>query len=453
MTKKKISSRKYGKETLVREIEQALAPGEFIPYRQAWGFVQNLEDTERKIEKLVENGEAAKAVSLYEIFFAGCYDKADEIDDSGGDLGMFFGRVFVSWIKARQKAKCDPGETVHQILQWMENDDYGFCYNIEKELVKALNRQGLKIFASIIKSRFEEALGNENPKKPLRVYDSPYDVHKNAEILKCVYVEKKDISSYIDLSEKIGITPKDCENIAELHKMKNQYQEALVWIDKRLELEKKSNWPNDSACGLNAKKRELQAKLGQKDEAFNSAWSEFMKHPSVYSYEEFKKYISEGDSEHWHKKAIEIARNTSLSAIIELAVQTGEWDVLAQCIISAQDEELESLSHYRTEPAAIGLKKEHFPAAAKVYRALAMRIVNAGKSKYYSIAINHFKELKTLYKKIGCEKEWLSLVESIKKDHSRKYSFINKFEKLLAGEYPKSFAEKARTRWKKQISG
>lgn len=453
MTKEKNSSRKYGKEKLVREIEQALDPGEFIPYRQAWKFVQHLENIGGKIEKLVENGEAAKAVSLYEIFLAGCYDKAGEIDDSGGDLGMFFGELFVSWIKARQQAKCDPGETVHQILQWMENDDYGFCYNIEKELVKALNRQGLKIFTGIIQSRFEEAFGNENPKMPLRIYDFSYDVRKNAQILEYVYVEKKDISSYIDLSEKIGITPKACENIAELHKMKNQYREALAWIDKGLELENKSNWPNYSAWGLNTKKRELQAKLGQKDEAFNSAWSEFMKHPSFYTYEEFMKYISAGDREHWHKKAIETAKRTSLSAIIELAVQTGEWDVLAQCIMSAADEELESLSHFRTEPAAIGLKKKHFPAAAKVYRALAMRIVNAGKSKYYSIAIKHFKELRTLYKKIGCEKEWSSLVESIKKDHSRKYSFINKFEKLLAGEYPKSFAEKARKRWKKQISG
>jgi len=452
MTKKKIPGRKYGKETLVREIEQALDPGEFITYSQAGKFVQNLEDIGRKIGKLVENGEAARAVPLYEIFLAGCYEKAEEIDDSGGDLGMFFGEVFVSWIKVRQKAKCDPGETVHQILQWMENDDYGFCYNIEKELVKVLNRQGLKIFTGIIKSRFEEALEKENPQMPLRIYDFSYDVRKNAEILGCVYVEKKDISSYIDLSEKIGITPKSCEIIAELHTMKDEYQEALVWIDKGLELEKKSNWPNYSAWGLNAKKRELQAKLGQIHEAFNSAWSEFMKHPSVYTYEEFMKYIYEGESEHWHKKAIEIAKGTSLSAIIELAVQTGEWDVLAQCIISAQDEELESLSHYRTEPAAIGLKKEHFLAAAKMYRALAMRIVNSGKSKYYSIAINHFKELRILYKKIGCEKEWSSLVESIKKDHSRKYNFINKFEKLLVGEYPKSFAEKARKRWKKQIN-
>lgn len=452
MTKKKISSRKYSIDTLTREIEQALDPGEFIPYNKACEFVQDLEDIGRKIEKLVKNGEATKAVPLYEILLAGCYNKAEEIDDSSGSLGMFFEEIFASWIRARQKAKCDPEETIHQILRWMENDDYGYCYNIEKKLVEAFNRQGLKIFENAVKLRFEKALIEEKPKMPLRIYDFSYAIRENAEILKCVYVEKKDITSYINLSEKIGVTPKDCENIAELHKAKKQFQKALMWIDKGLELEKESNWPNYSAWDLDAKKRELQAKLGQKEEAFNSAWSEFMKHPSGYTYDEFMKYIFEKDIKKWHKKAIEIARNTSLSVIIELAVQTGEWGVLAKCIISAKDEELESLSHYQTEPTALGLKQKHFPAAAKVYRALAMRIVKAGKSKYYSIAINHFKELRTLYRKIGCKKEWSSLIESIKKDHFRKYSFIDKFEKLLDGEYPKSFVEKTRKRWERQIS-
>lgn len=39
------------------------------------------------MDSLVELGEAERAVGLYEIFLSGCYEKADEIDDSDGDLG------------------------------------------------------------------------------------------------------------------------------------------------------------------------------------------------------------------------------------------------------------------------------------------------------------------------------------------------------------------------------
>jgi len=115
---------------LISQIELALDLGQFISYNQSWDFVHDLEDTKSKIDDLMENGEADRAVRLYEMFLSGCYEKAEEIDDSGGNLGMFFQDLFVSWIKARQKAGHAAEETVGDILNWMENDDYGFCYNI-----------------------------------------------------------------------------------------------------------------------------------------------------------------------------------------------------------------------------------------------------------------------------------------------------------------------------------
>jgi hypothetical protein len=92
-------------DSLVPAIEHALDLGEFISYDRSWDFVQKLQDVKHKIDVLVKDGNAERAVSLYEIFLSGCYEKADEIDDSGGDLGMFFEDLFCAWINARQKAK------------------------------------------------------------------------------------------------------------------------------------------------------------------------------------------------------------------------------------------------------------------------------------------------------------------------------------------------------------
>jgi len=110
-----------------------------------------------KIDALVEHGQAQDAVSLYEVFFAGCYEKAEELDDSGGNLGMFAQELFISWIKARQKAKCSDDETVKYILKWMDKDDYGFCYDIEKNVVKALNKNGFLLFRKHFQDRLETA--------------------------------------------------------------------------------------------------------------------------------------------------------------------------------------------------------------------------------------------------------------------------------------------------------
>lgn len=76
---------------------------------------------------------------------SGCYEKMDECDDSDGNMGMFFDDLFCDWVKARQKAGYPATETVGQILKWKKNDDYGLCFEIEKEVVKVLDVSGARI--------------------------------------------------------------------------------------------------------------------------------------------------------------------------------------------------------------------------------------------------------------------------------------------------------------------
>jgi hypothetical protein len=139
--------RKKGRvDPLVDQMERALDLGRFISYNDSWEFVQDLEEIKGKIDELGGCGETDRAVHLYELFLSGCYDKAEEIDDSSGRLGMFFEELFLAWIKARQQAAGAAEETVQEILGWMENDDYGFCHDIEKKVARALNRPALRLF-------------------------------------------------------------------------------------------------------------------------------------------------------------------------------------------------------------------------------------------------------------------------------------------------------------------
>ena len=173
---------------MILELEKALDLGEFVSYNRSWDFVQSLEEVKHKIDALVKEGQAERAVSLYELFLSGCYEKADEIDDSGGNLGMFFENLFCAWINARQKAKYDPAETVQNILKWMDNDNYGFCYEIERDMVKVLNKESMRLFEAAIKSRFEKAFTTVDQKKRKRVFDYPWGVRKNVSILKVLYL-------------------------------------------------------------------------------------------------------------------------------------------------------------------------------------------------------------------------------------------------------------------------
>ena len=445
--------KKRNADPLISQIELVLDLGQFISYNQSWDFVHDLEDIKEKIDDLMESGEADRTVRLYEMFLSGCYEKVEEVDDSGGNLGMFFQDLFLSWITARQEAGHPAEETVGDILNWMENDDYGFCHDIEKEVAKVLNKAGFLLFRQHFQDRFEEAFAPFESRETRYIYDYPAAVYLSANTLKDIYVAKKDVKAYLALCEKVGTTPKDCENIASLQKTKRHYEDALIWTEKGLKLEKAREWGNQSSYQLTDIRQELFNKLGRREDALESAWTEFMEYPSKIGYDRLRKYVRKEDFRHWHEKAIQEAKKNSLSAFIEICTAAKDWGVLSEHIVDVETDELEKISHYTTEKAAKGLTRKHAQAAAKIYAALGMRIIKSGKSKYYGYALEHFRNSKKLYEKAGCEQMWLALVDRVRKDHSRKYSFIGDFEEIAAGhrpELPESFEKRAKKRWEKQ---
>ncbi|MFZ5572186.1 MAG: hypothetical protein ACOZF0_17440 [Thermodesulfobacteriota bacterium] len=112
-------------DPLEQAIEKALLPGSFISYQAAGSFVDNVQAVANNLEKTI-NKEPERAARLFETFIAACHEKADEIDDSGGDFGMLVEDLFRDWIKARQAAKLNPDETAALLLSWMEDDSYGY---------------------------------------------------------------------------------------------------------------------------------------------------------------------------------------------------------------------------------------------------------------------------------------------------------------------------------------
>jgi hypothetical protein len=140
-------------------IESALQPGRFIPYAEAFGFVAILESVADQIQALLSS-DPMRAVALYEVLLADCKKKAEDIDDSDDNLGMFAGDLICRWIKARQAANADPDETVKRLLAWIDDDDYGFTNDIERNAAEALDRKGRQAFERQVRARFDAPGGD-----------------------------------------------------------------------------------------------------------------------------------------------------------------------------------------------------------------------------------------------------------------------------------------------------
>ncbi len=368
--------RRRRRDPIDHAMELALRLGDFVDYGAAWSFVTGLEEVGGQIEKLLHH-EPEHAIDLYETFIAGCYEKADEIDDSSGNFGMFVEDLFCGWIKARQAAGSDADKTAERLLNWMDKDDYGFCYQFEREAVKVLTKKGLSPFASQVRSRFDAAGRSSIPPK------GNLDTRQNTRyrrrywggVLKTIHAAQRDVDAYISLCKETELLPIDCEIVAGMLQSRRKPDQALKWVERGLALDKQNPGGKGSSYKLADMKRTLLVKLGHPDKALTSAWTEFEKCPCKLAYEQLMKYVPKGERTIWHDRAMNASARANLDFVIELWLATKEMDRLVERLRTAPHQELESLSHYTTEPAAKKLVRLHPDIAAKIYRALGMRIL------------------------------------------------------------------------------
>ena len=435
-------------DPLEQAIEAALAPGSFISYNAAWSFVDDVQDVTNDIEKIIKQ-EPVRAARLFETFIAACHEKAEEIDDSSGNFGMLVDDLFHGWIKARKAAKVDWDETAKSLVAWMEDDPYGFCHDLDREAVKVLDKKGLDAFVRQIRSKFESALTQDEKDKRFPEYAR----RRWGSALKTVLAAQRNVDAYIALCEETELGAKECKAIAEMYRSKRRPGDALVWVERGLEIARSDSRKSYGEHELREMKRALLAKLGQPRDALQSAWSEFREYPSTFTYKELMRYVPVKEKNAWHQKAMEATEKGDLSSQIELWLEKKESDRLTSRLRRATNEELENLGHYRTEPLARKLERSHPDIAAKVYRALCMRIVNAGKSKYYDAALDKIEHAKKCYVKAGLKDKWEAVVADVRERHFRKKGFMAGFEEIVS-DAPKrvepTFLERAKARWPRQ---
>ena len=430
-------------------IESALQPGRFIGRNEGSSFVSNLRHIESEIAKVVRT-DPARGVALYETFIAGCTLKAEEIDDSDGELGAFAGGLYCGWIRARQTAGVDRGETARLLLAWMDHDDYGFCNDLERLAARVLDKAGLEAFEREVRARFDgECTALSQRKRPSEP-GSDYARDRWGEMLKAIYSEQRNIKKYLALAARTGLTQADCEAVATMFQAKRKLNDALVWLERGIQMDKPDGFQRGASYNLAEMRRALLAKLGRGNEALDSAWAEFQAHPDTFTYQELIRYVPKAEREAWHEKAMTASEQGDLDSVIDLWLSAKEIDRLAARLGRASDTQLASLSHYVTEPAARRLAKTYPAVAARVFRALCVRVIDAGKSKYYFEALANLEECRRCYQEAGLDDEWKALVAQIRRDHRRKSGFMPGFEAIVAGKRARmepSFLDRARDRW------
>ena len=441
-----------GLDPIERDIEVALRPRAFIRDGECLSFVSGLEAVASRIELLI-GSDPKRACALYETMLAGCTAKANELDDSGGNFGQFAGDVICGWIKARCAGDHDRDETVARLLGWMDDDPFAFFHDLEKPVAEAFDRSGLAAFERTVRSRFEALLATA-PVPGALPGDQPHYWRRHwGAVLRTIYLRQKAREAYIALTNETGLTPEDCLALAKLDRETGRPRDALAWAERGGELCREDSRAWSACLELTKLHCDLLAAIGRTAEALAIAWSEFERHPSQYTYADLMRFVAEPKRADWHGKAMDAATSADLHTMIDLLIAAKEISRLADLIAGTPDQALQDASHFATEPAAKSLEESHPELAARLWRSQGMRIVDAGKSKYYNAALENFEHAKRCYERAGLTAEWERTVRLVSDRHFRKTGFISGFRTVVSGTYsaePRSFLDRAKDNWRKR---
>jgi len=397
--------------------------------------------------------ESARAVALYETFLAACELKSEELDDSDGNFGIFVNELYCGWIKARQAGAFSPEATADRLLQWMDQDPWGYCHELEKDAVKVFDRANLDAFAKQVRARYELARREAAAKNAER--HPAFVIRQWADVLRTLHVAQGDLDSYLSLVEEAGVTAKDCLVIATMLRSDGKAENALTWTERGLELDKRDR-ASMSGYELKPLQRALLAELGRGQEALEDCWNEYREHPSQHDYVALMNYVPGSERSEWQERALEVLKTASLWTALEVLLEAEEVESLAERVRQASDHDWADLSHYSTEPVAKKLEETRPDQAARLWRAQGFRIVNATKSRYYDAALSNFERAQQCFYRADLEDAWLQTVAQVRAAHRRKTSFIPGFERMVAGRgssQAPSFLERARARWQQREEG
>ncbi len=91
----------------------------------------------------------------------------------------------------------------------------------------------LAAFEQQVKARFEA----EAPSAGGR--GAEHERRRWGEVLRVIYLQQRNLAAYLALCEATELTPQDCLAVATLLKARRKPDEALTWVERGIELDKK----------------------------------------------------------------------------------------------------------------------------------------------------------------------------------------------------------------------
>lgn len=410
-----------------RRVDAVFDTGSFVPYAEAEGWAQDVEEMLDALEELIEAGHADAVVTLAERAHR-CADEAmQHVDDSDGCLGNISERVGDLHLRACEVAQPDAVELARRLVDLELSSELDAFHRAAARYAGVLGAPGIAEYRGLVEPRWR-ALSPRGDRFSTERF-------RLTEAMVGVALATGDPEALIAVKRKDLHTPDDYREVADSLAAAGRTDEAIEWAHKGLAAFPDRPWQTPPL-------RELLAALlhgrGDSQAAVELFWSAFESAPTLDAYrrllQEAEPY---GNVDEWRQRALRalrarvaelrpaddeaqrsLVRRTPASSLVEILLYEGEADAAWQ-----------TGSEYGCDPKlwltlARAREKTHPLDAIPVYEREAVAQIATKKNAGYRRAVDYLARIRMLSQKADNPELFEQLISSVRTQHKLKRNLM-----------------------------
>lgn len=409
-----------------RLIDRAVHVGEFVHYRQMWGYTSNVDQVVAELRKAIDEGNAAEAIDVAEYFIDQVEEAIKYVDDSNGEMGSILCDLQELHLTACTQANPDPEKLAERIFHKELNAEFDVFYDAAATYADVFSKKGTAVYQRLA----EEAWQGIPALKPGDKDDWSSQRFHLTRIMECLAGRENDIEKLIEIKSRNLSLAYHFLEIAEIYQKAGDDKKALEWAEKGA-----AAFPERTDWRLRNFLAEAYHQHGRHDEAIALMWKEFIESPRLDHYQKLHKHASQNKT--WdvcRKKAIQFVEEEIRKE--KKAPQYAGWyhsdsDLLVEIHMWEEDfEKAWTQANKKGCHKSTWLKlakhraKDHPLDATKVYQSYVGPTIEQGNNDAYEEAVDYLKLIKKWMRTAGETEAFKRYLAETLDSYKRKRNFV-----------------------------
>ncbi|MGH9834959.1 MAG: tetratricopeptide repeat protein [Blastocatellia bacterium] len=430
------SSKKLNLDAFRRAIFNAVAPDDYVHYREMWDYTSGIEDTIHSIKELLKEGFTNEVIELAEYALEEVEEAMNSVDDSAGQMGGILHQLQELHHDACKRAKPDPEELAERLFKWEIESDWETFLGAAETYADALGKKGLAKYRELAEAEWARvpALGAGDKE------DYSGKRFRITSLMQSLARQSGDVEALVAVMSRNLSLAYHYLQIAEVYRKAGKDDQALEWAERGVKA-----FPEQTDSRLRDFLAEEYHRRKRHDEAMQLIWAEFVEsqHDYLSAYQKLKRHADRFKKwPQWRERALDLLRERLEQArknAPKLRWQWGQTDnsELAQIFLWEGDAEAawqEALEGGCSEDLWVQLaalrEKGHPEEALEIYQRQIEPLVNQKNNQAYEQAAKYVGKVRELMKRLRREAEFNAYLESIRKAHKPKRNFMALLDKM-----------------------